>query len=484
MTDARAGVLALLGTDHHPFDRAVRWLDEWANSHPDIDVYVQHGRSQPPVVARGEPFLDHSTLRARLLSTDAVVAHGGPATIAEARAAGHRPVVVPRDPAHGEHVDDHQMRYTAWLATKDLIERRTDQIEFDRALEIAVARGRAEVCEDQAVIARSVASLGALINQAVEGQRPRPGGPVIVYIAGFGRSGSTLLERLLGESPGVTCLGEVVHLWDRALDADELCACGEPFSRCPRWQAIGAAAFGGWETVDLPRVRELRERVDRQRRIIRTAWPALRASARAELVEYASYYQAIYRAAADLSGASVVVDSSKHTSTAYALSHDADVDLRVLHLVRDPRAVAFSWSREVTRPEATRNSGQENMPTYSPALSARRWLTSNVLVDGLRLRGVPVARLHYEQLVSDPLGTLRDAARSLDLPLEPQLRLEDHTVTLSSSHSVAGNPMRFASGPVALQMDDEWIRAMPDRHRRWVGRATGPLHRAYRRTLP
>ena len=48
----------------------------------------------------------------------------------------------------------------------------------------------------------------------------------VLYIGGLGRSGTTLLERILGELPGACALGEVVHLWDRDVRADERCACG------------------------------------------------------------------------------------------------------------------------------------------------------------------------------------------------------------------------------------------------------------------
>src|SRR5207342_3032116 len=108
VTSARPLVLVQVGTDHHPFDRLVAWADTWAGAHPDVEVLVQHGRSRAPDVASGSAFLDRDTLTGLLESADVVVSHGGPATISEARAAGHRPVVVPRDPGRGEHVDDHQ----------------------------------------------------------------------------------------------------------------------------------------------------------------------------------------------------------------------------------------------------------------------------------------------------------------------------------------------------------------------------------------
>ena len=124
-------------------------------------------------------------------------------------------------------------------------------------------------------------------------------------------------------------------------------------------------------------------------------------------------------------------------------------------MVRDPRAVAYSWSRHVERPEA--RDGDE-MPRYSALGSSLWWMTNNGMSELLRPRGLPVTRIHYEQLVSDPLGTLRGLPPDLDLPVEPTLEPPERPGRCgwAASHSVAGNPMRFTTGVVALHQDDAW----------------------------
>lgn len=50
----------------------------------------------------------------------------------------------------------------------------------------------------------------------------RAGDPVrVLYIAGIGRSGSTLLARALGEVDGFVAAGEVMHFFGRGLVNDE-----------------------------------------------------------------------------------------------------------------------------------------------------------------------------------------------------------------------------------------------------------------------
>jgi UDP-N-acetylglucosamine transferase subunit ALG13 len=118
----RPVLLVSVGTDHHPFDRLVGWVDAWVAAAPDrADCLVQYGTSRPPAHARGTAYLGHDELAELMRRARVVVCHGGPSTIVEARRHGHRPIVVPRSPELGEHVDDHQQRFTARLADRGLV---------------------------------------------------------------------------------------------------------------------------------------------------------------------------------------------------------------------------------------------------------------------------------------------------------------------------------------------------------------------------
>lgn len=304
----------------------------------------------------------------------------------------------------------------------------------------------------------------------------RSAGPV-VYIGGWGRSGSTLVECLLAELPGVVVLGEVVHLWERGLRLNQLCACGSRFRDCPFWTGVGEQAFGGWDRVDLTRVLELKDAVDRQRRMPQTVRRHPPAGIRDQVLEYADHYRRIYDAARRISGAEVVVDSSKEVPTALTLSHHPAVDLRVLHVIRDSRGAAYSWSKTVARPETETG---EPMPRFSPAKSTLYWLSGNVSVSGTRYLGSRLARLRYEDLVTDPATAIGLAWSRLGLPGEARLpMLDEHTVELHGTHSVAGNPMRFAVGPTALRPDTSWRTEMSARDRRLVTAMSYPLLRAF-----
>jgi hypothetical protein len=292
-----------------------------------------------------------------------------------------------------------------------------------------------------------------------------------LFLGGLGRSGTTLLERLLGELPGVCPLGEVVHLWERDIAGDERCACGKHFSDCDFWQAVGEKAFGGWHHVDVWRVLALRHAVERTRYIPRLASVRMSPAQRLLVEEYADWYARLYEAAAIVSGADVLVDSSKHAALAYCLRFAPSIDLRVVHMVRDSRGVAYSWTKTVVRPET---DNAEEMTRYSPGRSALLWNAHNMAFSALHRCGVPVRRVRYESLLDSPEDVLSDLSDFIGV--KPELSfLHDGIAELGPCHSAAGNPMRFTVGPVPLRRDEAWRTSLPGGQRRVVSALTAPL---------
>jgi Sulfotransferase family len=308
----------------------------------------------------------------------------------------------------------------------------------------------------------------------------------VIYLGGLGRSGSTLLERLIGELPGVCSAGEVVHMWQRGIVEGERCGCGQPFGRCQFWCAVGQDAFGGWDAVDVARIAELRAAVDRTRSIPLLAASALHPATRARLDEYVGHYVRVYESIARVSGCATVVDSSKHASLAFCLRRQPGLDLRVIHVVRDSRAVAYSWTRQVSRPDSAKVT---YMTTYSPAAAAGQWNMQNAALHLLARTGTPTFRVRYEDLVSAPQATLGQIAAFAGLRTDgPELGFlssdeGDPCAELRASHTASGNPMRFLTGRIAIRGDERWRSAMPVRQRRTVTAMTLPLlaHYGYAR---
>ena len=457
-----ARVLVLVGTDFHRFDRLVGWVDRWAADR-GADVLVQHGTSRPPEVATGQPYLDWDKVQSEIADADVVVSHGGPATISEARKAGHRPIVVPRDPDLDEHVDDHQQLFSRRLAASGLVTVAEDEAALRAALDAAAGGQRGQPVDVGNKILETTRRLGALVDGLLPARTlppPTQERPRIAFLGGFGRSGSTLVERMLNEIPGVSAVGESVHLWERGLRDDERCGCGERFSRCPHWRAVGEAAFGGWDRLDVEHVLSLKAAVDRTRYVARLAAPAASAKHARTVDEYCDLYRRLYRGVAAVTGDAVLVDASKHASLAFALRRAADLDLRVLHMVRDSRGVAYSWSKQVRRTEIA--DGAAYMPRYSPARAAVLWTANNTLFDLLGRLGTPVHRFRYEDLLAAPGRVFGEVLTYLGLPADEQaLRfLHSDSAELGVSHTIGGNPMRFSTGRLSLRTDEAWRREM------------------------
>jgi hypothetical protein len=302
----------------------------------------------------------------------------------------------------------------------------------------------------------------------------------VLYIGGIGRSGSTLLERLVGQLPGVCPVGELVYLYERGITEDERCGCGRPFRRCPFWSQVGKTGFGGWDEVDTRRIGDLRSRVDRNRHIPALAGRGITPRRRRALHEYTSYYARLYAAIADVSDCELIVDSSKHPSLAHCLRSLSEIDLYVVHLIRDSRAVAYSWSTRIRRPDT---DGVSYMWRYSPAVAAAQWTAQNAAFHLLEKLGCPTMRLRYEDLVTEPELATRQVAKFAGLPEQDSYPFlaegASNSARLDSAHSVSGNPLRFATGMVPISSDERWRTSMPKAQRRAVTALTLPLLAGY-----
>jgi len=305
-----------------------------------------------------------------------------------------------------------------------------------------------------------------------------PPTPTVVYIAGSGRSGSTLLERLLGTLPGFVNVGEINDVFRRVAAYDEKCGCAEAFSVCPFWTAVGERAFGGWTPELVTEARALQRAVARQRYLPQLLAPRLgNAQFRADLARFADLHARLYRAVLAESGAHTVVDASKGAAQAMAIARG--VDMRLVHLVRDARGVSFSWAKpDVARPHG--DGARATMHSYLPQDTAARWVLLQGQIALARRLVASSVLVRYEDLVASPAQTLIRTAQGLGLPVSPAdlAAVDGSSVDLPVSHGLSGNPSRFRTGPQTLKLDEQWRRDMS----RWdrattTAIAAGPLTR-------
>lgn len=302
----------------------------------------------------------------------------------------------------------------------------------------------------------------------------RTGGPIgqdggavrVAFIGATGRSGSTLVSRVLGSVPGVCSVGELCWLWNYGLLRNRLCGCGEPFLACSFWRGVGDIAFGGWSHVDAERAITLRRRLTANARLPRLWVEDRRGIESRELTEYRGLMSALYRGIQIQSGARVVVDNSKQAAAGLIVRRAAGVEMRLVHLVRRSHGVAYSWAKHVARSDLDGNE----MRRRSPARTAARWTLDNALFEALGRSGTERTLLRYEDFVADARVATECIMRflSLEVTSGDLSFVRADSVDLGADHSVWGNPMRLRSGREELRPDEAWRTTMAPRDRRLV----------------
>jgi hypothetical protein len=320
--------------------------------------------------------------------------------------------------------------------------------------------------------------------RVIVGTRPDEPRVKVLSIVGEGRSGTTVLAAILGEVEGFFDAGELHWVWGRSLIQQRPCGCGRPPAQCPVWSRVVEGTFGvppedqatgrgGMATGEV--VADERELVARRNRfrLLRRAdrsgpaWPALD--------RMRAVTGNLYANLVDVTGARVIVDASKRPEDAAVLAGVSSVDLYVLHIVRDPRAVVFSWSRLKPSPDGT-----SVMQRMRPSRIVRDWMESNAGAEVLR-RHVPADRWFfstYEDFAARPRETVREIVAFMREAGEAPF-ITDDTVVLAANHTLLGNPDRFRTGAVTIAPDERWRSQMPRRQKVGVQVATWPLMRRY-----
>ncbi len=287
----------------------------------------------------------------------------------------------------------------------------------------------------------------------------------VLFIVSSTRSGSTLLERLLNELPGVVSAGELKRIWRRGFTDNQLCSCGQPFHDCPFWQEVVQRAFAD-ATVDARANDALCRRVCRGGVHAGNVPAALRGT-------FLGLSGKLCAAIVGTARAGWVVDSSKDPAYAAQLAQLPGFETRYLHLVRDARAVAHSKSRLRRRPEI--HWKEAYMRRRSAWASAGSWNQTQRLAEAARLAtGRPWLRVRYEDLAGSPRGVVQQiwdwlAPAIPDATSDPLGFIDENTARVGSGHSVAGNPMRFGSGQLMVTPDVGWHQQMSVLSRAAVG---------------
>jgi len=302
--------------------------------------------------------------------------------------------------------------------------------------------------------------------------------PAVVYVLGPGRSGSGVLGRLLSTIPGSVFVGELRRVWSRGLRADRTCACGRPHATCPMWSRLlgpgGPLADGRRAGIAAIQRRVAPERL---------GWRV--ALARRRLVEapapgtpegrYLAAYAELYDAVARVTGATLVIDTSKSAADAALLAHRPGPPTVLVQLIRDPRGVVSSLQRHAA-PRTT--LGRR-------ALAVRgslRWVAKHLANEALLRRAGPDRSLaiRYEDLVTDPRTAVEAVAKLAGMPAPAERLAPGVPIPVPEVHGPEGSRRRrFEAPEIVVELDARWHRELAPVDRWLVTVLTYPLLRRY-----
>lgn len=263
----------------------------------------------------------------------------------------------------------------------------------------------------------------------------------LVYITGYGRSGSTILDILLGSHDQVVGVGELGYLFRLYRDREERCSCGESLARCPFWSHVFDEALGPDALHRLDSLESIRERVEGWTAFWRLIHPGRLKQVGKSYIQFTgSLVHAIFR----ITGNAYLLDSTKGSYPfawrALALQRLCGLDVRVIHLVRDGRGVMASKikgdNRAMRRGRLSRNRAAGFRALFG-------WLSANAFsfITGLWLPSGHYLLVRYEEMIRHPERELRRIGLFLGLDMSTIIETIGRNGAFPNGHRMAGNRM-------------------------------------------
>lgn len=288
----------------------------------------------------------------------------------------------------------------------------------------------------------------------------------VVYVAGFERSGSTFLTKALGELPDTFAAGELRGIWWTSYLHNQTCGCGLPFDECPIWSEVTRRVFGSFDDVNYEWM--TRHRPKRRHTTI-MLMPGCKSLVQRRFSGYIQTLAKLYKSIGDVTGARVVVDSSKTPLYGYVLSMVPSIDLYVVHLVRDARGVQCSNLRR-------KRQGVRNLRHHNLVTNTLLWNVINLCQEYFGLRSQDrYLRLRHEDVVKSPESAIEKIKMFIGEPSLGFPPIHDGRVQLSSNHIMNGSHNRFETGSVAIRSESSWREEIDNRTRSVVTLLTCPL---------
>ena len=288
--------------------------------------------------------------------------------------------------------------------------------------------------------------------------------PTVIFIASESRSGSTVLDLILGDQEGCVSVGEMRRLQGFALQSHKIagfldesypltCSCGRYIDDCDFWQkvekfsgfSLGNTSFKSQSNWPWGRLTQGLYLMfgERTVRYLSHWLPGIKKE-----LEVAYNCLRVYEAISQLTGASYIVDSSKQIYHYILLKIACSERVKLVVLYRDGRAVAFSQVRG-------KRAALWPRGTESPyAQAARHWAKVNraIRLFSLRTSSSDQVVVRYEDVCTDPTWKVGVICSHFGIRAPETIT----SINKQGKHIIGGSPSRFDTSRSAIELDEKW----------------------------
>ena len=295
----------------------------------------------------------------------------------------------------------------------------------------------------------------------------------VLYIAGFERSGSTILNRVLGQIDGFVAWGELRDIWQHGIAENRPCTCGNLFADCLAWQQVFDKAFDDIDQLNLSKIKELQEKT---RLMVLPHYFGIMKdeSFKQKANQYFTYLEKLYQAIQLTTGSKVIVDSTKASWYGYVLGLLPSIDLSVVHIVRNPKGICYSLERH-------KQKGEPESQWYNPLHASLSWNFKNYAVE--MLLNSPekrYLRISYEDFIQNPQMIIESILDLIEEKVTSLPFVDRTTVKMGVDHIITGSPSsRSNIGTVKLLPDEKWKQSMNILDKALITSLTFPCFKKY-----
>tara|TARA_Y100000996_G_C22471037_1_gene622110 strand:+ start:201 stop:1097 length:897 start_codon:yes stop_codon:yes gene_type:complete len=284
----------------------------------------------------------------------------------------------------------------------------------------------------------------------------------LIYIAGGGHSGTTIIDLLISSSKEVFSIGEG-KFYEKYIENDDgkrLCTCKEKFKDCSFWQEVRRNI----EKKDIyPYSNSIFQQIKIMILTFFSPWFPKKSSNQG----YDNIISSCFNAALDVKPKlKYILDSSKDPFYLFELCKNLNYEIIVIHIIRDARGYAYSYNNEERK--------RLKLDIKSNIRAVIEWIVLNLLIVRIIDRfAIKSYRTSYEEFCSNPQKFINKISSLLEINLDENFL---KSIEGNDYHNLEGNNLRFSKVDQIIE-DKKWIMKLSSTRKFFLGLISRPFYR-------